>query len=200
MNWSELVDGRPRVLGLGGTLREGSRSRAALAAALDSAEATGARTELLSLQELNLPLFRPGRPMGSYSPAVERLLQAARHADGMIWSTAGYHGTLAGATKNALDFFEFLAEDDYLSGRPVGLIAVSGGDMAAVNAIDAMVHTVHALRGSALSLKVPIGGVRRAIGPDGEIRDGKAGRRLASLGGLVAEEARRRLVSHRALA
>ena len=41
-----------KVVGLGGSLRAGSRSRAALAVALEGAAAAGAAVELLDLREL----------------------------------------------------------------------------------------------------------------------------------------------------
>lgn len=187
---SEATRVQPRILGIGGTLRTGSRSRAALEHALAAAEEAGGHSRLLALAELDLPMFRPRQDLDEYPASVRAMLEAVRQADGLLWSTAGYHGTLAGVTKNALDYLEFLADEQYLNGRPVGLIAVAGGSMAAVNAIDAMVHTAHALRGSVLPLKVPIGRARRALSPQGQVTDSKSARRLDMLGQLVLEQAR----------
>lgn len=183
---------RATVVGLGGTLRADSRSRWALERALEAAAGAGATTRLLALRELDLPLFQPGKPLAFYPQRVASFLAEVRHADGMLWSTGAYHGTLAGATKNALDFLEFLSADGYLDGISVGLIATSGGDMAAVNAIDAMVHTAHALRAIALPLKVPIGGASRAFGRQKKPLDDKVARRLSMLGAMVVGAARRR--------
>jgi NAD(P)H-dependent FMN reductase len=46
----------PTVVGLGGLLREGSRSRAALAVALNGAAVAGATVELLDLRRALLPM------------------------------------------------------------------------------------------------------------------------------------------------
>ena len=46
-----------KIVGLGGSLAAISRSRAALATALEGAEAAGAETELLDLRELDLPMY-----------------------------------------------------------------------------------------------------------------------------------------------
>lgn len=178
-----------RILGFGGTLRRGSRSLAALDKALEGAKSRGASTMRLDLRQLDLPFFRPGVPLSDYPMSVAEWVEAARQADGMIWSTGAYHGTLTGATKNALDFLEFLAVDGYLDGLPVGLIAVSGGRMAAVRAIDAMVHSVHALRGTVIPLTVAIGKSREAISPEGQVEDRALESRLHKLGQLLAETA-----------
>jgi FMN reductase len=109
----------------------------------------------------------------------------------VLWSTAAYHGTLLGATKNALDLAQFLARDErpYLQDKVVGLISTSGGGMAAVNAINAMIHVVHALRAVAAPLSVPVQQSWKVFDEQGEIRDPETARRLEKLGRLVVETA-----------
>lgn len=51
--------GRLTIVGLGGSLRAASHSRAALEVALAGAEEAGAETRLLDLRELALPMFDP---------------------------------------------------------------------------------------------------------------------------------------------
>lgn len=120
-----------KLVGLGGSLRARSYSRAALREVLRIAAELGAETEMLDVRELILPMFAPKLAVNEYPssqrPAIERLLAACRSADAMLWATPTYPGTVSGAVKNALDFLELLADDDppYLSGRVVGLIAVS---------------------------------------------------------------------------
>ena len=186
-----FIDGKPHVVGIGGTLRDDSTGLRALEEALRSAEEAGATTELLDLRELDLPMYEPGKPLEEYGEGVERLVEAMRGADAMLWSTAAYHGTLAGATKNALDFAQFLAWDErpYLQDRVVGLISTSGGGMAAVNAINAMIHVVHALRAVAAPLSVTVQQSRKVFDEQGEIRDPETARRLERLGRLVVETA-----------
>ncbi len=56
-------------------------------------------------------------------------MQSLRGADAVLLSTAAYHGTLVGVTKNALDFAQFMARDEepYLQDNVVGLIATAAG-------------------------------------------------------------------------
>jgi FMN reductase len=177
------------VVGLGGTLRPNSLSRRALEVALEAARNDGATTKLLAMDDLNLPMYVPGWDLGDYGAEVHRFIDMVRRADAMIWSTGAYHGTLAGVTKNALDFLQFLDNDEYLDGIPVGLIATAGGDIAAVNAINAMIHTAHALRATTIPLSVPIGKAWNVFDGD-TLRESKIARRLETLGELVVSTAR----------
>ena len=188
-----MRDGHLKVVGIGGTLREGSSSLGALRRALDSAEDAGAEVELLDLQELALPMYEPGRPLDDYGPEVRRFVEAVRGADALILSTAAYHGTLAGVTKNALDFTQFLARDErpYFDGRIVGLISTAGGDQAATNANGAMINVVHALRGIVAPLMVAIPQAWRITDDDGNITGEDHGGQLDQLGALVVELAER---------
>lgn len=70
-----------------------------------------------------------------------------RGSDAATLSTAAYHGTLARVTKNALDFAQFLSQDErpYFDGKVVGLVATAGEEMAGAKATGAMVGVVHAL-------------------------------------------------------
>ncbi len=184
---------RLKVVGIGGTLREGSASLGALRRALAAAAEAGAEAELLDLRELDLPMYEPGRALEDYGGNVRRLVEALRGADAVLVSTAAYHGTLAGVTKNALDFAQFLARDErpYLQDRVVGLIAAVGGDMAGVNATRVMVDVVHALRGVAAPLVVAIPQAWRRADENGDVTDERYAGRLDDLGRLVVEMAAR---------
>jgi len=188
-----MRDEHLRVVGIGGTLREGSSSLGALRRALESAEESGAASELLDLRALDLPMYGPGWALDDYGPEVWRFVEAVREADALILSTAAYHGTLAGVTKNALDFTQFLSRDErpYLEHRVVGLISTAGGDQGATNANRAMVDTVHALRGIVVPLMVAIPRTWRITDAAGNITDDEYGNRLDRLGSLVVELAGR---------
>ena len=171
-----------KIVGVGGTLRKISRSYRALQVALDYAQAEGAETEILSLYELDLPMFYPDKKEDDYGENVQRLLTALRGADGVLFSTGAYHGILAGVTKNMLDFVELMHEDEipFLYNRAVGLIATAGGAMADVYTIDSLIHTIHALRGIVVPLTVPIPSAGKAF-KDGELVDEGVSKKLQQL-------------------
>ena len=180
---------RLKVVGVGGTLREGSASLGALRRALAAAGDAGAETELLDLRELDLPMYQPGVTLDEYGSGVKRLVGALRGADAVLISTAAYHGTLAGVTKNALDFAQFLSggEHPYFDGKVVGLISTAGGEQAGANATGALVHVVHSLRGVVAPLMVSISKAWQRADGSGDITDELYGRRLDSLGESVVD-------------
>jgi len=177
-----------RILGLGGSLREESRTLGALRIALEGAAQASVQTSLLDLKELDLPLYDDRRDIATYPKPVFRLLEEARQTEGLILATPVYHGTLSGAMKNALDFLELLANDDppWLSGKVVGLISVAGGS-SGTNAINSLIFACQALRAWILPRAVCLPG--GAFGSDGQLQDSRLKERLLKLGKEVAEHA-----------
>jgi FMN reductase len=137
----------PHVVALGGTLRPESATGRLLAAALELAAARGARTTLLTGDAIAFPHYEPDAVAGN--PVVGRYLDALRSADAVIVGSPGYHGTLSGLVKTALDYVEQLRTDQrvYFDGLPVGLIATAGGWQASVSTLNALRTITHSLRG-----------------------------------------------------
>jgi len=174
----------PFVLGIGGGLRGESHSLVTLKAALEGAEKAGAQTELLDLQKLRLPFYEPVRTLSDYPGEVKDFIEKIARADGYVWSSPAYHGTVSGVVKNALDFMEFLSDGNppYLDGKPVGLISTAGGTMAAVTTIQALMHTAHALRAWVVPLTIPIPHAWKVIDKESHIKDPDIENRLKLLG------------------
>ncbi|HPA39431.1 MAG TPA: NAD(P)H-dependent oxidoreductase, partial [Phenylobacterium sp.] len=83
---------RPKIIGIGGTIRPGSSTERALLVALRAAEAGGAETTLLGGEFLaKLPIFNPSAP--ETTPEQLELIEAVRTADGVIVASPGYHGS-----------------------------------------------------------------------------------------------------------
>jgi FMN reductase len=184
---------RPVILGLGGTIRAGSSTEKALIVALRAAEAAGAETRLLGGEFLaSLPIFdpRPGAPV----PAQTELAEAVRAADGVIVASPGYHGSISGVVKNALDTLEVTRDDaqPYFSGRAVGCIISADGWQAAGTTLTALRSIIHALRG----WPTPFGAALNAGTPlfdeRGECREAKDAWQLATVAQQVVEFANMR--------
>lgn len=178
-----------KVAGLGGSLAAPSSSLAALKVALEGAREAGAQTELLDIRELNLPMYVPG--LKEVPEAVERLCRAVHDADGLLWSSPLYHGTISGSFKNALDWLQLLSDREpaYLTDKVVGLISTAGGTQG-LQAVNTMEFVVRALRGWAVPLVIPIPQAWRVFDKQGHPHDEKIAEQLHSLGHEVTRAAR----------
>jgi FMN reductase len=175
-----------RIVGLGGSSNPRSSTTAALATALAGAAAAGAEVMSFDVQTLDLPMYA----YGMSTPAAEELMTAVRGAQGMIWCSPLYHGSVSGAFKNTVDWFELLARDDppYLSGKVIGLVATAGGDQA-LQAINTMENIVRALRGWTLPLTAPVARADAAFDPAGAALDPLLDERLRVIGREVVRAA-----------
>lgn len=174
----------PLIVGIGGTTRKGSSSEMVLRAALAEAEKLGARTMLIAGPDLVLPLYAPEDP--TRDPAAQKLITALKEADGVIISSPGYHGSISGMVKNALDYIEDIRDDarPYLDGRAVGCIACAYGWQATGSVLAALRSIAHALRGWPTPLGIAVNSLNELFDEDGACID----KPLASQLRIMAEQ------------
>lgn len=139
----------PLVVGIGGTIGGVSSTERALAIALDAAAREGFRTRMFGGADMaRLPLYDPKASVRT--PQEREFVDTVRQASALIIASPGYHGSISGVVKNALDLLEETARDPhrpYLADMPVGLIATAYGWQATGSTIAALRSIVHALRG-----------------------------------------------------
>lgn len=184
---------KPFIVGIGGTASPGSSTEQALALALASAEKAGARIKMFGGEMLaSLPHYLTGG--ASQSAQGHELVEAVRAADGLIIASPGYHGSISGLVKNAIDYLEETAKDKrvYLDGIPVGLIATAYGWQATGSTLATLRSIVHALRGWPTPLGAAInssGGIFKG----GACADAGAAAQLDLVGKQVFQFARLRI-------
>jgi FMN reductase len=178
------------IVGLGGSLARVSKSRSALELALAGAASAGAETQLLDIRRLELPMYNPDEAEPTEEAAT--LIESCYAADGMLWSSPMYQGTISGALKNALDWLHVLGkrEPPYLHDKVIGLISAAGGTHG-LQAINTMEFAVRALRGWAVPYVVPVPAATRVFDSDGRIRDHAVELQLKTLGAEVVRVAER---------
>ncbi|MDY7547745.1 NAD(P)H-dependent oxidoreductase [Glaciimonas sp. CA11.2] len=164
----EPLPNRPFIVGLGGTTRANSSTEKALRIALAAAEGYGAETVMLGAEDLILPMYAPD--LVERTPNAQRLVALLRRADGIIIASPGYHGSMSGLVKNALDYTEDMRSDPkpYFEGRAVGCIVTAAGWQATTTSLMALRSVVHALRGWPTPLGVTINSAMPVFGPSGE--------------------------------
>ncbi len=186
---------KPLIVGIGGATNVGSSTEQALKLALAAAEALGAETRIFGAETLTvLPHYLTA---GSAESAEGKaLVEAIRAADGVIIASPGYHGTVSGLVKNAIDYIEETSKDSrvYLDGLPVGLISTAYGWQATGSTLAALRSITHALRGWPTPLGVTINSAG-GIFKDGQCTDDGISRQLDMLAGQVFDFARMRMTS-----
>jgi FMN reductase len=180
----------PKIVGLGGSLARVSTSRAALHLALEGAASAGAETTLLDLRELELPMYDPDNE--DLTVGAERLVELCYSADGMLWSSPMYQGTISGAFKNALDWLHVLGTRDppFLYDKVIGLISAAGGTHG-LQAINTMAFATRALRAWDVPYVVPVATAARVFDQDGRVQDAGIELQLRTLGNEVVRIAQR---------
>lgn len=180
----------PRIVAIGGTVSPGSTVELSLKIAMAAAVAAGAEVTLYDGAYLaRLPHYRgEGHTLEDGAAMVD----AVRQADGLLIAAPGYHGTISGLVKNALDYLEELASDarPYLDGRAVGLIATAYGDQATVSTMQTLRTVVHALRGWPTPMGATIRVYQGLFSVDGECLDDRARMQLDLVGRQVVNGAR----------
>jgi FMN reductase len=181
------------VVGIGGSVRPDSQSERVLHAALEGARESGAKVRAITGADLALPFYDPH--VTDRSPLATELVEALRGADGVLISSPGYHGTVSGLVKNALDYVEDLRGDSrpYFDGRAVGCIGVAYGWQATVTTLQALRSVVHALRGWPTPLGGAVNSAETRFGPGGACDDEKVGATLRTIGRQVVEFAEQRV-------
>ena len=171
-----------RVVGLSGSLRDGSYTRLAVQIALRGAADLGAETRLLDLRDYEL-MFSTGRvDEATCPPDVLRLRRDLRAAQGIILGTPEYHASFSGVLKNALDLMGF----DEFEGKMLGLVGVSGGRLGAINALNSLRMVGRALHAWVIPEQVSVAEAFRAFDAEGKPRDSRMEGALLEVGRQVA--------------
>jgi FMN reductase len=161
----------PLVVGIGGTLRPNSSTERALRYCLAAVERQGGRTKLYCGKDLDLPMYSPHEL--ERTPKAAELVRALRDADAVVVASPGYHGSVSGLIKNALDYIEDLREDPrvYLDNTPWGCITCAYGWQASVGTLNHLRSIGHALRAWPTPLGVAINSADRIWDENGELTD-----------------------------
>jgi len=184
---------RPFIVGLGGTTRPGSSTEKALQLALSAAAAHGAETAMIGGAELQLPMYDPAVP--GLPHEAERMIAMVRRCHGLIIASPGYHGTMSGMVKNAIDYIEEMRGDPqpYLEGRAVGCIVCAQGWQATGTTLVAMRSMVHSLRGWPTPLGAAVNSALTIFSADGRCVHEGARMQLELVGRQVVDFAKMRL-------
>lgn len=93
-----------KILGVASSMREGSYGTRALKRVLDAAGKHKAKTRLLDLRSIRMPMFNPDIS-NEHHEQMEKVIEDLNWADAFVLASPDYHGSMSGAMKNFLDFY-----------------------------------------------------------------------------------------------
>ncbi len=178
---------KPLIVGIGGTIGGVSSTERALRIALAAVEREGFAVRMFGGEAMaRLPLYDPKAT--ARTDDERAFVEAVRGASGLIIASPGYHGSISGVVKNALDLLEETAKDPrpYLADMPVGLIATAYGWQATGSTIAALRSIVHALRGWPTPFAAAINSAVTKFDGEGGASDPAVVEQLALVGRQVA--------------
>lgn len=96
---------------------------------------------LIDLSDVRLPLYSPDAEV--VSPEAEFLIRSVDQADGLIFATPEYHGSVSGSLKNALDYLD----NCHVEGKPVLPVSSAGGRLGVSSLIhlQCMIRNLHGI-------------------------------------------------------
>ncbi len=129
-----------RILGVSGSLRDGSTTLVLINKTLEFARDAGAETRLLDLREYPLPLYEAHSNYDD-NTVVESMMKVVDDCDALVLGSPEYHACMSGAMKNFMDFLyrEF-------AGKVFGLVSATGGSQG-IGCFDNMRAAVQACHG-----------------------------------------------------
>lgn len=109
------------VLGVSSSMREGSFGTRTVKTVLDTAQKYEAKTRLLELRKVGMPLFNPDSDSSIQSDMkLQKVTNDVNWADAYILVSPDYHGSISGAMKNFLDYYW-----EEFAGKTFGYICTS---------------------------------------------------------------------------
>jgi len=158
-----------------GSVRENNFTKKAARVTLDELEKTaGVSVELIDPSKLTLPL--PGQR--SESDDASNMVESIKNATGVILSTPEYHGSFSSVIKLVIENLGF---PSVLSGKPVSLLGVAGGQIGAIKSLEALRGVCSHVGAIVLPGPVSIANVQNMFDENGKCTDESTEKRLRGL-------------------
>jgi chromate reductase len=176
-----------KILGISGSLREGSYNAALLR---EAAELLPSGVELELYEDLKrVPPYDEDDDGPQAPAAVDELRAAISGADALLISTPEYNSSIPGQLKTALDWASRPLGESALKNKPVAVIGASQGMFGAVWAQAELRKVLAASGARVIGDELPVAHAHEAFDDDGRLRSDELREALAGLLEQLAGEA-----------
>jgi chromate reductase len=160
-----------RILGVSGSLRDGSFNTSLLRAAAEAAP-DGVELELWEgLAEL--PIYDEELDTNRAPESVRRLREAWAEADAIFFVTPEYNGSVPGGLKNAIDWASRPRLDAALRNKTVAVAGASTGQFGALWAQQDLKRILGVAGARVVGTEIPVGRAPERFDNDGRLLDGE---------------------------
>jgi chromate reductase, NAD(P)H dehydrogenase (quinone) len=159
--------GSVRILGIAGSLRQGSFNAAALRAAVELAP-EGVAVEPASIRDI--PLYDGDLEKRGFPEPVVAFRAAVASADAVLFVTPEYNHSVPGVLKNAIDWASRPPSQPF-DGKPVGMMGASGGPVGTARAQAHLRHIMVSINALPLNRPQVLIGQAESRFEDGRLTD-----------------------------
>ncbi|HEX5174280.1 MAG TPA: NAD(P)H-dependent oxidoreductase [Gaiellaceae bacterium] len=160
-----------RLLAVSGSLREGSFNTSLLRAALEAAP-EGVELDLWAGIG-DLPLYDDDLDGDDAPESVRRLREDWAAADGILFSTPEYNGSVPGGLKNAVDWASRPKLEAVLRNKPVAVVGASTGQFGALWAQQDLKRILGIAGARVVGTEIPVARAHERIDNEGRLLDGE---------------------------
>jgi chromate reductase, NAD(P)H dehydrogenase (quinone) len=168
-----------KILGISGSLREGSHNTALLHAARELAP-EGIQLELYDELEL-IPPYNEDRDGDAAPEAAARLRELVDEADAVLFATPEYNGSTPGQLKNALDWLSRPRGDAAIFAKSAAVIGATTGAYGGVWAQADLRKSLGIAGARLVSAELAVGHAGDHLYEDGRIADQDTREKLAQV-------------------
>jgi chromate reductase len=160
-----------RILAVSGSLREGSFNTSLLRAAV---EAAPDGIELALWEGLGeLPLYDEDLDDNDVPESVRRLREDWATADGILFATPEYNGSVPGGLKNAIDWASRPRLEVPLRNKPVAVVGASTGQFGALWAQQDLKRILGIAGARVVGTEIPVSRADERFDAQGRLLDGE---------------------------
>lgn len=162
------MNNKIKILAITGAVREDSQTTKLTQISKKYFESKDVEYTMFDLRKHQLPMYDAKESLNNSN--VQRLLKLAKEADGLVFISPEYHGSMSGALKNAIDWLDYLEDIDFLHGKVVGIMGGGGsfGNSGATIQLMMATRALHAWLMPDVIMNVPK--IRKALG-DSDLLD-----------------------------
>ncbi len=178
-----------KIIALAGSLRKNSFNHAVIEHAAELAKQQGAEVEILSLAELDLPMFNEDVEAQGVPANVQIFKDKLRSADAILLASPEYNGSITAVLKNAIDWASRTEAGALpaFRNKVVALFAASPGGLGGLRGLNHVRDILSGIGALVLGDQLAVPAIHTLLDENGKISDAGASEKIGGLTSQLVE-------------